>query len=78
MVDLNMFGKYLNLCTIMHEDIFDYYDSQNHHEECLCDECKFDVCSECGHSFNDNTRFYIYLGSMLGFLLGVIVTILVI
>ena len=48
MVDLNMFGKYLNLCTIMHEDI------------------------------NDNTRFYIYLGSILGFLLGVVVTMLII
>ena len=29
-------------------------------------------------SMNDDTRFYIYLSSMLGFLLGVVVTILII
>jgi len=29
-------------------------------------------------SMNDDTRFYIYLGSILGFLLGVVVTILII
>ena len=29
-------------------------------------------------SMNDDTRFYIYISSMLGFLLGVVVTILII
>ena len=30
------------------------------------------------NSMNDDTRFYIYISSMLGFLLGVVVTILII
>ena len=29
-------------------------------------------------SMNDDTRFYIYISSMLGFLLGIVVTIIVI
>ena len=30
------------------------------------------------NSMNDDTRFYIYISSILGFLLGVVVTILII